>query len=76
MKKYSAMAQKVLNALLDHYMNEGIEDISSKETLTLWNFQQIASGPRIIREFGGWENYIQAVHGLEQQIYAAVPQSF
>ena len=67
--QYSALAQRVLNALLDHYMNEGIKDLGSTQILTLPQFQQIASMPTIVKEFGGLDGYMQAVKGLEDRLY-------
>lgn len=67
--QYSALAQRVLNALLDHYMNEGIKDLGSTQILTLPQFKQIASMPTIVKEFGGLDGYMQAVKGLEDRLY-------
>lgn len=67
--KYSELAQKVLNALLEHYMNVGIEDISGTEVLNLEEFKKIASATKIVKEFGGKQGYLQAVKELEDELY-------
>lgn len=69
LSKYSDLAQKVLNALLDHYMNEGIEDIGGTEILDLEEFKKIASKPRIVKEFGGKQAYLNAIKELEDELY-------
>jgi len=67
--KYSELAQKVLNTLLDHYMNEGIEDLSDTKILNLDEFKKIASAPKIVKEFGGKYGYLCAVKDLENELY-------
>lgn len=69
LNKYSELAQKVLNALLDHYMNEGIEDLGGTEILDLEEFKKIASKPKIVKEFGGKQAYLSAIKELEEELY-------
>lgn len=69
LSKYSDLAQKVLNALLDHYMNEGIEDLGGTEILDLEEFKKIASKPKIVKEFGGKQAYLNAIKELEEELY-------
>lgn len=69
--KYSALAQRVLNALLEQYKNEGIKDLCSTQILTIDRFRKIASLPTIMREFGGKNAYMQAVKGLQDQLYSS-----
>lgn len=71
LNKYSLMAQKVLEALLDKYMNEGIYDIENLKALTNDPFRQFGTPMAIAKMFGGKDQYIQAIRELEQQIYAA-----
>lgn len=68
--KYSDMAQKVLAALLDKYMNEGIKDISNLEILSNDPFRQFGTPMKIAKLFGGKNGYLQAVNDLQSQIYA------
>ncbi len=69
--KYSELAQKVLEALLEKYMNEGIYDIENLEILSNDPFRQFGTPMSIAKIFGGKNGYIQAIRDLEQQIYAA-----
>ena len=69
--KYSGLAQDVLNALLDKYMNEGIQDIESLEILSNDPFRKFGTPMKIAKLFGGKAGYIQATRELQEQIYAA-----
>ena len=69
--KYSPKAQKVLDALLEKYMNEGISQLENRKVLTLDPFRQMGSPASIAKLFGGNNKYFQAVHELEQEIYNA-----
>ena len=67
--KYSGIAQKVIEALLDKYANEGIYEIEKTEVLKLDPFRKLGSPTRIAKYFGGKSGYLQAVHELESAIY-------
>jgi len=67
--KYGPEAQKVLDALLDKYMNEGISQLENRKVLTLDPFRQMGSPASIAKLFGGNQQYFDAVHELEQEIY-------
>lgn len=69
--KYSGLAQEVLNALLDKYMDEGIRDIESLEILSNDPFRKFGTPMKIAKLFGGKAGYIQAVKDLQNEIYAA-----
>jgi len=69
--KYSTLAQDVLSALLDKYMNEGIAELEDTRILNNPPFDRLGSARKIANLFGGKEGYIQAVRELESQIYAA-----
>ena len=68
---YSGLAQDVLNALLDKYMNEGIQDIESLEILSNDPCRKFGTPMKIAKLFGGKAGYIQAIRELQEQIYAA-----
>lgn len=68
--KYSDVAKEVLEALLDKYMNEGISELESMEILKLDPFNKIASPTKIIKAFGGRDEYLNTIRELEKQIYA------
>ena len=67
--KYGKEAQKVLEALLDKYADEGISQLESRSVLTLDPFRQIGSPANIAKLFGGNPQYIEAVKELESLIY-------
>ena len=69
--KYGPKAQKVLEALLDKYMNEGISQLENRRVLTLDPFRQMGSPASIAKLFGGNQEYFAAVRELEQEIYNA-----
>lgn len=69
--KYSGLAQEVLSALLDKYMNEGIRDIESLEILSNDPFRKFGTPIKIAKLFGGKSGYLQAVHELQTEIYVA-----
>ena len=69
--KYGPKAQKVLEALLDKYMNEGISQLENRRVLTLDPFRQMGSPASIAKLFGGNQEYFAAVRELEQEIYKA-----
>ena len=70
--KYGPKAQKVLEALLDKYMNEGISQLENRRVLTLDPFRQMGSPANIARMFGGNQKYFDAVRELEEYIYSEI----
>jgi len=68
--KYSEKARKVLEELLDKYANEGIEHIEDINILKVSPFSSLGSPIEIIAEFGGRDQYFQAVESLQREIYA------
>ena len=69
--KYSGLAQEVLSALLDKYMNEGIQDIENIEILSNDPFRQFGTPMKIAKLFGGKAGYKKAIKELQDEIYAA-----
>jgi len=67
--KYGPEAQKVLDALLDKYMNEGISQLENRRVLSLDPFRQMGSPASIAKLFGGNQQYFDAVKELEKNIY-------
>lgn len=68
--KYGEQARKVLEALLDKYADEGIENIESLDILKVKPFDQFGSTYEIItQKFGGKDKYLKAIQELEQEIY-------
>lgn len=69
--KYGDQARKVLEALLDKYATEGIENIEDMKVLQVTPFDQFGSAYEIIQLFGGKQQYLAAVTELEKEIYTA-----
>ncbi|MCL2657848.1 MAG: DEAD/DEAH box helicase family protein [Betaproteobacteria bacterium] len=69
--KYSEQAQKVLEALLDKYADEGVAAIEETQILTIAPFNCLGTPIELIRAFGGKDQYQQAVNELEQELYRA-----
>jgi type I restriction enzyme R subunit len=67
--KYGPQAQKVIDALLDMYMNEGISQLENRKVLTLDPFRKMGSPASIAKLFGGNKQYVEAVKELESMIY-------
>ena len=70
--KYGPQAQKVLEALLDKYANEGIKEVENKSVLKNDPFRQMGSPSSIAKLFGGNQHYIDAVKELETIIYSDI----
>ena len=66
-----AQAQRVLQALLDKYADEGIGPIEETQILTIAPFTSFGTPLEIIRVFGGLNQYQNAVYELEQALYGA-----
>jgi len=67
--KYGEQSRKVLEALLDKYADEGIENIESIEVLRIKPFDEFGSPLEIIRQFGSKEKYLEAIKELEVELY-------
>ena len=67
--KYGDKARKVLEALLDKYADEGVENIESLEVLKVKPLNEFGSPIEIINEFGSKEEYLKAVEELERELY-------
>lgn len=69
--KYSDTAQKVIEALIEKYANDGIKEIEDTKILQLKEFAKIGSPMKIVKAFGGKEAYQKAVQELENELYYA-----
>lgn len=67
--KYGEQSQKVLEALLDKYADEGIENMESIEVLRIKPFDEFGSPVEIIKQFGSKEKYLEAIKELEVELY-------
>jgi len=69
--RYGEQARKVLEALLEKYAEEGIENIEDMKVLQVNPLDRFGSPVEIVRLFGGKRQYLQALTELEQEIYKA-----
>ena len=67
--KYSEVCQQVLSALLDKYMDEGINELEDTRVLENAPFDRMGSPVSIARLFGGKNKYLQAVKELEEELF-------
>jgi type I restriction enzyme R subunit len=67
--KYGEQARTVLNALLDKYADEGIEDIESLDVLKVKPISDLGTPLEIIKIFGGKQNYLGILQELKHEIY-------
>jgi type I restriction enzyme, R subunit len=68
--KYGEKARKVLEALLEKYADEGIENIENLAVLTLKPLSDFGSTVEIVNGiFGSREQYMQAIKELENELY-------
>jgi type I restriction enzyme R subunit len=73
--KYGDQARLVLDALLDKYADEGIENLEDKTVLKVPPFNEIGTPVEIVRMFGGKRGFEEAVQGLQQALYAEPPST-
>ena len=68
--QYGEQAHAVLDALLEKYASNGIQDIEDPQVLEMPPFDRFGTKMHIRRKiFGGVEQYNQAVRELEQALY-------
>ena len=69
LSKYKGAARDILEALLDKYMNTGIDEIEKTEILKLDPFQKYGKPSKIAQFFGGKDGYLKAIKELEEELY-------
>jgi type I restriction enzyme R subunit len=67
--RYGEQARKVLEALLDKYADEGIENIENIQILTVPPISEFGSVTEIIKAFGSRDTYEKAIKELENELY-------
>lgn len=70
--RYGDQARKVLEALLDKYADQGIENIENIQILTVPPINQLGSVTEIISAFGSKEEYEKAIKELESELYKSI----
>lgn len=68
--KYEEKARAVLEALLDKYADEGLDNIEDPKVLKVQPFDRYGTPLEIIQAFGGRDKYFEAVRELEENIYS------
>lgn len=71
LKKFPEKCRAVLNALLDKYSTNGIDELENLQVLKNSPFDSFGSPKNIVELFGGKKNYLQAVRQLKDLIYRA-----
>jgi type I restriction enzyme R subunit len=69
--KYSEKARGVLDALLDKYADQGIENIEDINDLKVQPFDKIGTPMEIVKLFGNKQKYLEALQELKNQLYMA-----
>ena len=69
--KYGEQAVNVLNALLDKYADDGIENIESNKILSLQPISDFGTPAEIVGYFGGVDQFKNAIRELEDKLYKA-----
>lgn len=67
--KYEGKAREVLEALLDKYADYGILNLEDSDILDTAPFNKIGKPQKIVKLFGGIDEFEQALKDLENEIY-------
>ena len=70
--KYGEQARNVLEALLEKYADQGIENMENIQILTVPPISDFGSVTEIIKVFGNRDAYDQAIRELENELYKNV----
>lgn len=69
--KYGNKARAVLDALLEKYADQGIEQVEDMKVLQLKPVSELGTPVQLVRAFGGKAAYTAAVRELETELYSA-----
>ncbi|QKG55211.1 DEAD/DEAH box helicase family protein [Hymenobacter sp. BRD128] len=67
--KYGPPARRILEALVDKYADEGLENLEDIKVLQVLPLSRLGSPLEIVSEFGGKVKYLKAVQELENELY-------
>lgn len=67
--KYGEQARNIIDALLDKYATEGIENIEDLAVLRIDPFSEIGTPAEIVKLFGGRIGYLKMIKELETELY-------
>lgn len=68
-QKYGEKARKIIDALIDKYADQGIEDIETTDVLKVNPINKMGTTMELINEFGGKEGFMKAIKELEEKLY-------
>ena len=68
--QYGDKARTVLEALLEKYAENGIENIESMKILTVDPLKELGTPTELVNAFGGKPQYLAAIKELEAEIYS------
>ena len=68
--KYGDKAKSVIEALLQKYSDEGLENLESMKILKVNPLREFGTPVEIVKLFGGKTGYLNAIHELESELYA------
>ena len=71
LKKFPERCRRVLEALLEKYATNGIDELENLQVLRNSPFDVMGSPMSLVKLFGGKANYLQAVRLLKDLIYQA-----
>lgn len=69
--KYGEQAQAVIDALIEKYADEGIQNIEDTKVLYLDPFASMGTPVEIIEKVGGKDKFLQLLHEISHDLYAA-----
>ena len=69
--RYGVEVRSVLNALLDKYADEGLENIENLNVLKVKPLADFGTPLEILDKFGGRDKYLAAIREMEQYLYGA-----
>jgi type I restriction enzyme R subunit len=68
--KYGSQAREVINALLEKYSDEGIENLEDAEVLRVSPLNKFGRPLEIMKMFGGKNKYKEVIREIEERLYA------
>jgi len=70
--KYGEKARSIIEALLNKYADEGIENMEDLEVLRIDPFNKMGTPAEIVHIFGGKDQYLHVIEELEKELYSVV----
>ncbi len=70
--KYTGRCREIIDALITNFSSSNASDMDDFNVLRLEEFQKYGSVSRIVREFGGKDEYLAVVRKIENKFYGEV----